>query len=105
MVPKPAKGEVQVRITAIGVNFIDTYQRAGLYKIPLPTVLGVEGAGTIEAVGEGVTAFKPGDTVAWSMARGSYAEYQAVPASMLVRVPAGVTPKQAAAAMLATPSA
>ena len=98
--PEAAAGQALVKVLTSGVNFIDTYQRAGLYKIPLPAVLGVEGAGTIEAVGSGVTAFKPGDVVAWSMARGSYAEYQAVPAPMLVHVPEGVTPRLAAAAML-----
>ena len=98
--PEAAAGQALVKVQTSGVNFIDTYQRAGLYKIPLPAVLGVEGAGTIEAVGSGVTAFKPGDVVAWSMARGSYAEYQAVPAPMLVHVPEGVTPRLAAAAML-----
>jgi NADPH:quinone reductase len=98
--PEASAGQALVKVRTSGVNFIDTYQRAGLYKIPLPAVLGVEGAGTVEAVGAGVTAFKPGDVVAWSMARGSYAEYQAVPAAMLVRVPDGVAPKLAAAAML-----
>ena len=98
--PEAAPGQALVKVQTSGVNFIDTYQRAGLYKIPLPAVLGVEGAGTIESVGAGVTAFRPGDVVAWSMARGSYAEYQAVPEAMLVRVPAGVAPELAAAAML-----
>ncbi|MEQ1885136.1 MAG: quinone oxidoreductase [Bryobacteraceae bacterium] len=98
--PQAAAGQALVKVQTSGVNFIDTYQRGGLYKIPLPTVLGVEGAGIIESVGEGVTDFKAGDSVAWSMARGSYAEYQTVPAQMLVRIPDGVTPKVAAAAML-----
>src|SRR6202521_5224374 len=77
--PESAPGQVLVKLAAAGVNFIDTYHRSGLYKIPLPAVLGMEGAGTVEAVGEGVTGFKPGDRVAWAMARGSYAEYAAVP--------------------------
>jgi NADPH2:quinone reductase len=98
--PEAAAGQALVKVQTSGVNFIDTYQRAGLYKIPLPAVLGVEGAGTIESVGAGVTAFKPGDAVAWTMARGSYAEYAAVPAGSLVRIPEGVTARDAAAAML-----
>src|SRR5262245_23390746 len=77
--PTPAAGEVLVKIAASGVNFIDTYHRAGLYQIPLPAVLGSEGAGTVEALGEGVTGFRVGDPVAYAMARGSYAEYAAVP--------------------------
>jgi len=89
-----------VKVAVSGVNFIDIYHRMGLYKLPLPAVLGTEGAGTVEAVGDGVTGFKPGDSVAWTMARGSYAEFCAVPAASLVHVPPGVTPRDAAAAML-----
>ena len=89
-----------MKVAASGVNFIDTYQRTGLYKIPLPAVLGMEGAGTVEALGEGVSGFKAGDRVAWAMSRGSYAEYAAVPAQFLVKVPAGLDLRQAAAAML-----
>jgi NADPH2:quinone reductase len=98
--PEPAAGEVLVKIAASGVNFIDTYHRTGLYKLPLPAILGSEGAGTVEKVGEGVTGFKPGDPVAYAMARGSYAEYQAVPARTLVHVPLGVDLPDAAAVML-----
>ena len=98
--PAPASGQVLVKLSAAGVNFIDTYQRSGLYKIPLPAVLGMEGAGTVEACGEGVSGFTPGQPVAWAMARGSYAEYCAVPAQFLVHVPDGLDLKQAAAAML-----
>ncbi len=72
----------------------------GLYKIPLPAVLGMEGAGAVEALGEGVSGFRVGDHVAWAMSRGSYAEYAAVPAQVLVKVPAGLDLRQAAAAML-----
>ncbi len=97
---KPAAGQVLVKVVTSGVNFIDIYHRIGLYKLPLPTVLGTEGAGTVESVGEGVTGFKPGDRVAWTMARGSYAEYAAVPAASLVHVPQSIEMKQAAAAML-----
>lgn len=98
--PTATAGQVLVKVAWSGVNFIDTYHREGLYKIALPCVLGVEGAGTIEALGDGVTGFKTGEVVAWVMMRGSYAEYAAVPAASLVRVPAGLDPKQAAAALL-----
>jgi NADPH2:quinone reductase len=98
--PEAAAGQVLVKMAAAGVNFIDTYQRSGLYKIPLPGVLGMEGAGTVAAVGEGVTGFSIGEHVAWAMSRGSYAEYAAVPAHFLVKVPAALDLRQAAAAML-----
>ncbi|HXP86100.1 MAG TPA: quinone oxidoreductase [Bryobacteraceae bacterium] len=98
--PQPKAGEVLVKLAASGVNFIDTYHRSGLYKLPLPAVLGSEGAGTVERLGEGVTTFKAGDKVAYAMARGSYAEYAVVPTSLLVRVPEGVELRQAAAIML-----
>jgi NADPH2:quinone reductase len=98
--PAPGPGEVLVKIAYSGVNFIDTYHRTGLYKIPLPAILGSEAAGAVEQAGEGVTAFQPGDRVAYAMARGSYAEYQVVPAAQLVKIPAGVDLATAAAAML-----
>jgi NADPH2:quinone reductase len=98
--PEPAAGEVLVKIAYSGVNFIDTYHRGGLYKLPLPAIIGSEGAGTVEAVGAGVTQFKAGDHVAYAMARGSYAEYHAVPAAQLVPVPDGVPLDIAAGAML-----
>jgi NADPH2:quinone reductase len=98
--PEPAVGEVLVKVAYSGVNFIDTYHRGGLYKLPLPAILGSECAGTVEAVGAGVTGFKPGDHVAQAMARGSYAEYQVVPATLLVKVPDVVELDVAAAAML-----
>jgi NADPH:quinone reductase len=98
--PEPATGEVLVKLAASGVNFIDTYHRTGLYKLPLPAIIGSEGAGTVEKAGEGVSGFKPGDRVAYAMARGSYAEYQAVPARLLVKVPEGVDLRDAAAVML-----
>src|SRR6202051_3552003 len=97
--PELNAGQVLVKIAASGVNFIDTYHRSGLYKIPLPAVLGSEGAGVVEAVGEGVTGFKRGDRVAWAMSRGSYAEYAAVPQAVLVRVPEGIELRDAAAVM------
>ena len=98
--PEAVAGQVLVKLAAAGVNFIDTYQRSGLYKIPLPAVLGMEGAGTVESLGPNVSGFKVGDHVAWAMSRGSYAEYAAVPAHLLVKVPAGLDLRQAAAAML-----
>jgi NADPH2:quinone reductase len=98
--PGPKPGEAVVRIDAAGVNFIDTYQRSGAYKIPLPCVLGQEGAGTVTAVAPGVTGVKAGDKVAWTGILGSYAESHAVPADRLVALPAGVTTRQGAAIML-----
>ncbi len=98
--PDPAPGQARVKLTASGVNFIDVYHRIGVYKLPLPMVLGSEGAGTVDAVGQGVTSVKPGDRVAYAMARGSYAEYAAVPEGFLVKVPAGVELRDAAAIML-----
>src|SRR5580704_13652956 len=101
-VPQPAPGPQQalVKIAASGVNFIDVYFRAGLYKADLPVVLGSEGAGTVESIGPGVTEVTAGDRVAWAMVRGSYAEYAVVPAAQLVKIPDGVDFQQAAAAML-----
>jgi NADPH2:quinone reductase len=98
--PTPAPGEALVKLAYSGVNFIDTYHRGGLYKLPLPAIIGSEGAGTVEAVGEGVTQLKPGDRVAYAMARGSYAEYHSVPAAQLVKVPDAVGLDTAAAVML-----
>ena len=99
-VPKPGAGQALVRLAAIGVNFIDIYFRTGLYKADLPIAIGSEGAGTVEAVGEGVTEVAPGDRVAYAMARGSYAEYAVVPAAQLVKIPGHVDFQMAAAAML-----
>ncbi|MBV8147627.1 MAG: quinone oxidoreductase [Candidatus Eremiobacteraeota bacterium] len=100
-VPAPKAGEVVVKVEAAGVNFIDTYYRSGVYKAPqLPLVLGSEGAGIIESVGSDVDGFAKGDRVAWAMVLGSYAEYAAVPATRLVKVPAGVSSRDAAAVLL-----
>jgi NADPH2:quinone reductase len=99
-VPQPGPKEVLVRLAAAGVNFIDIYFRKGVYKAERPTRLGNEGAGTVEAVGSAVTGFKPGDRVAYSMHRGSYAEYAAVPENMLVKLPDHVDFVSAAAVML-----
>lgn len=100
--PKPSPGPKQalVKIAAAGVNFIDVYHRTGLYKLDLPFTPGMEAAGTVEAVGPDVTEVKPGDRVAYAMARGSYGEYAVVPAWMLVKLPEGVSFETAAAAML-----
>jgi NADPH2:quinone reductase len=98
--PEPAAGEALVKVAVSGVNFIDTYHRAGLYKLPLPAILGSEGAGVVEKTGEGVNGFQPGDRVAYAMARGSYAEYQGVPEKYLVRIPNGVEFIDAATVML-----
>jgi NADPH2:quinone reductase len=98
--PEPAKGEALVKLAYSGVNFTDLNARSGINNIPLPAVLGSEGAGTVERVGEGVTEFKPGDRVAYCMARGSYAELAAVPSKMLAPIPAGVEFGAAAALML-----
>ena len=99
-VPKPGPKQALVRIAASGVNFIDVYFRTGLYKADLPVTLGSDAAGTVEAVGEGVTEVAPGDRVAYAMVRGSYAEYALVPAAMLVKLPEGIEIHTAAAAML-----
>ncbi len=99
--PTPKAGEALVKLEATGVNFIDCYFRSGLYKAPgFPFTPGNEGAGTVEAVGEGVTNVKPGDRVAYAMAMGSYAQYAVVPAWRLVPVPADVSLRDAAALML-----
>jgi NADPH2:quinone reductase len=99
-VPQPGPKQALVRIAAAGVNFIDVYFRTGLYKADRPISLGNEGAGTVEAVGSEVTEVAPGDRVAYAMARGSYAEFAAVPAAMLVKIPDSVDFNVAAAAML-----
>jgi NADPH2:quinone reductase len=85
--PTPGQGEALVRLAASGVNFVDVYFRTGLYKADAPVRLGSEGAGTVEAIGPGVTEVAVGDRVAWAMTRGSYAEQAVVPAAMLVPIP------------------
>ncbi len=100
-VPTPGPGQVLVRHKAIGLNFIDTYHRSGLYPLKMPAVLGQEGAGLVEAVGEGVTRFAAGDRVAYGTGpMGAYAEAHVVPEGRLVRLPAAVSFESAAAAML-----
>jgi len=100
--PQPGPGQALVRLEAIGVNFIDIYLREGRYPAQLPLIPGQEGAGVVEAVAPDVTAFKPGDRVAWMSMRtqGAYAEYAVVSVSELIAVPEKVTARQAAAAML-----
>jgi NADPH2:quinone reductase len=98
---EPGEGQARIRHTAVGVNYIDTYHRSGLYPLPLPTGLGSEAAGVVEAVGPGVTVVKPGDRVAYAGGGpGSYAEARVLPAGVLVPIPDGVTDQTAAAVML-----
>jgi NADPH2:quinone reductase len=98
--PEPGQGQVRVRLAAAGVNFIDIYHRSGQYKMQLPFDLGREGAGTVEAVGPGVSDVKVGDRVAWAGTGGSYATHVLVPAAETVPVPDNVRLEDAAAAML-----
>jgi len=99
-VPEPGAGEARVKIEASGVNFIDIYHRIGLYPMNRPCILGSEGAGIVDALGEGVSEVKPGDRVAYAMIPGSYAEYAVVPAVKLVPVPDDIDAKSAAGIML-----
>jgi NADPH2:quinone reductase len=99
-VPQAKPNEAVVKVAAAGVNFIDAYHREGRYPAPLPFVIGQEGAGTVSSVGAEVKTVKEGDRVAWAGVMGSYAEYAVVPAERLVKVPSGVTDREAAATML-----
>ena len=98
--PKPGSGELLVAVAAAGVNYIDTYQRSGLYPRELPFGLGLEGVGTVRELGPDTTGFAVGDRVAWSEAQGSYAELVNVPAGRAVRVPDGVSDEQAGGVLL-----
>ncbi|MFN3725205.1 MAG: quinone oxidoreductase family protein [Allosphingosinicella sp.] len=99
--PEPGPGEVLIRSTAIGLNFIDTYHRSGLYPVELPAPLGTEAAGVVESIGEGVTGLAPGDRVAtFGPGRGAYATARIVPAAALVRLPDDIPDETAAASML-----
>jgi NADPH2:quinone reductase len=98
--PTPKAGEAIVKVDAAGLNYIDVYQRTGLYKLDMPLTLGLEAGGTVTAVGQGVTEVKAGDKVAYTGVPGAYAQYAAVPAARLVVLPQGVSTKQGAAAML-----
>jgi len=98
---EPGEGEARIRHTAIGLNFIDTYHRSGLYPMEFPAGLGTEAAGVVEAVGPGVTDIRPGDRVAYTgVPPGAYTEHRNFPAAKLVLIPEGVTDEQAAAVML-----
>ncbi len=99
-VGKPGPGEVRVRNTAIGLNYIDTYHRSGLYPMALPVTLGSEGAGVVEAVGPRVKGFKVGDRVAYAQPIGAYAEVLLRPVARLVKIPSGIDDQTAAAMML-----
>lgn len=100
-VPAPGPGQVLLRHTAVGLNFIDVYHRTGLYPAPLPFTPGLEGAGVIEAVGEGVAEFQPGDRVAYANPPlGAYAQARVMPADRLVKLPGSIGDRTAAAMML-----
>jgi len=99
-VGEPGQGQVRIRHTAIGVNFVDTYQRSGLYPMQLPQVGGNEAAGVVEAVGAGVTDLKSGDRVTYTGLPGSYCEKRLVPADRMVKLPQGITEEQAASMLL-----
>jgi NADPH2:quinone reductase len=98
--PSPQAGQALVRLAAAGLNYIDVYQRTGLYPNALPYTMGLEGSGVVAAVGPDVTGFKEGDPVAYTGIPGSYAEYVLVPAARLVQMPKGLAVKVGAAAML-----
>ena len=100
-VPPPGQGEVQIRHKAVGLNYIDTYHRTGLYPVPLPSGIGLEAAGVVEAVGTGVSEFKAGDRVAYCNGPlGAYSELKIHPAERLVKIPEGISFEQAASMML-----
>jgi NADPH2:quinone reductase len=98
--PTPGAGQALVKLEAVGLNFIDVYFRTGLYKVELPYIPGLEGAGVVTAVGPGVTEVAAGDRVAYTGVPGAYAQFAAVPADRLVRLPDGLDTKAGAAAML-----
>ena len=98
--PQLRKNEVLVELKAIGVNFTDIYTRSGTYPTKLPAVIGMEGAGIVSAFGSGVASMKAGDLVAYTNVLGAYAEYAAVPATRLVKIPQGLNPETAAAVLL-----
>ena len=100
-VGKPGPGEARIRHTAVGLNFVDIYNRSGVYPVQLPSGLGSEGAGVVEEVGTGVTELKPGDRVAYGASPlGAYSEARLIPADRLLKLPDGVDDKTAAAMML-----
>jgi NADPH2:quinone reductase len=99
-VGEPGAGQVRIRHTAIGVNFVDTYQRSGLYPMQLPAVAGNEAAGVVDAVGSGVSDLKKGDRVCYTGLPGSYCDLRLVPADRLVKIPDGITEEQVASMLL-----
>src|ERR1700704_5659587 len=99
-VGEPGQGQVRIRHTAIGVNFVDTYQRSGLYPMQLPAVAGNEAAGVVDAVGPGVKDLKKGDRIAYTGLPGSYCDLRIVPADRMVKIPKGISDEQAASMML-----
>ncbi len=99
-VGEPGPGQLRIRHTAIGVNFVDTYQRSGLYPMQVPAVAGNEAAGVVEAVGPGVKGLKKGDRVAYTGLPGSYCDVRIAPADRMVKVPRGISDEQAASMML-----
>jgi NADPH2:quinone reductase len=99
-VPVPGEGEIRLRVEAAGVNYVDTYHRSGLYPVTLPHALGGEAAGTVSAIGNGVTGFKVGDRVVTARASGGYSEETIAPVSQVVRVPAGISSPVAAALLV-----
>ena len=98
--PVPAADELLIDVEVIGINFIEIYQREGLYQRPLPYTMGAEAAGTVRSVGSAVTGFKPGDRVVSQNSKGAYAERAVVPAIRAMHIPAGISTKQAAASWL-----
>jgi NADPH2:quinone reductase len=98
--PEPGAGEILLRQTAVGLNFLDVYQRSGLYPMQMPAIVGNEGAGIVEQVGAGVQTLKPGDRVAYAPSIGAYAEYRTIAADRVAQLPDGIDDKQAAAMML-----
>ena len=99
-VGEPGTGEIRIRHHAVGLNFIDVYQRTGLYVLPMPLILGGEGAGVVEAVGEGVTHLKVGDRAAYAGGPGSYCELRVMPAKTVCKLPDAISFETGAAMML-----
>lgn len=98
--PEPGRGEVRVKVEAAGVNYVDTYHRRGAYEQSLPFTLGMEAAGVLDALGDGVTTLSPGQSVAYATSLGAYGDYAVVPAAQLVQVPDGIEMETAAAVLL-----
>jgi NADPH:quinone reductase len=96
----PGPGQIRIRHTAIGVNFVDTYQRSGLYPMQMPAIAGNEAAGIVEALGSGVKGLKKGERVCYTGLPGSYCEERLVPADRVVKIPKGISDEQAASMLL-----